>query len=112
MVTMLFLIVFPAFVIKSMVIFIPTVFFGSLGFAAVATIIAAIITKAQGRGTLYTVLSFPILAPLLLTVINATALAIEGEIFFNAVVQLQIMIGYLLTVVGLSYLMFEFVWKD
>ena len=45
-------------------IFVVTVFLGSLGFAAAATIIAAIIAKAKAKGTLYPVLSFPILVPL------------------------------------------------
>lgn len=111
-VTILYLVVFPAFFIQSVLIFVATVFLGSLGFAAAATIIAAIITKAQAKGTLYTVLSFPILVPLLVTVIKATALAIQGEIFLNAIGLFQIMVGYLLAVIGFSYLLFDFIWKD
>lgn len=111
-VTLLYMIVFPAFVMKSMTIFVLTILLGSLGFAASATIIAAIIAKARAKGTLYTVLSFPILAPLLLTVIQSTALALDGEIFSAAIVQFQIMVGYLISVIGVSYLLFDFVWQD
>jgi len=110
--TIFYLLAFPAFVIQSAGIFSATVILGSVCFAAAATIIAAIVAKAQAKGTLYTVLSFPILAPLMLTAIKATALAIDGEAFYTAVGQLQIMIGYLLSVVGISSLLFDYVWKD
>ncbi len=50
------------FVIKTASIFVVTVALGSMGFAAAATIIAAIIARASTKGTLYPVLSFPILS--------------------------------------------------
>jgi len=111
-VTLLYVIVFPTFVIQSLVIFVCTVFLGSLGFASASTMIAAIIAKAQAKSTLYTVLAFPVLAPLLITVIYATALSIQGDIWSNSIPQFQIMIGYLCVVVGFSFLMFDYVWKD
>lgn len=88
------------------------VFLGSLGFAACATIIAAIIAKAGARGTLYPVLSFPILIPLLMTVMNGTARALNGEPIVNAIEELQVLVGYLLVMVGGSYILFDYVWKD
>ncbi len=111
-VTLLYVVIFPGFVINSYSIMLATVLLGSLGFAASATIIAAIIAKAGARGTLYPVLSFPILIPLLLTVMNATSKALTGESFINAIEELRVLIGYLLLMVGGSYLLFEYVWKD
>ncbi len=100
------------FVIKTGSIFVLTVLLGSIGFAAAATIIAAIIAKANTKGTLYTVLSFPLMLPLLLTVINATQLAAEGAFFGEAFGDFQILISYIGAVVVVSYLLFEYVWKD
>jgi heme exporter protein B len=111
-VTLLYVAAFPAFIIRSWEIFLCTVFLGSLGFASASTIIAAIITQAQAKGTLYTVLAFPILAPLLVTVMYATTLAIQGEMWRDAVPQFQIMMGYLCVVIGFSYFVFDFIWKD
>lgn len=111
-VTVLYIIVFPGFAIKSIDIFFLVVFLGSLGFAACATIIAAIIAKAGARGTLYPVLSFPILIPLLMTVMNGTARALNGEPIVNAIEELQVLVGYLLVMVGGSYILFDYVWKD
>ena len=83
-----------------------------MGFAAAATVIAAIIARANTKGTLYPVLSFPILLPLLLTVINATRLASEGAFFREALGEFQILISYIVVVVVTSYLLFEYIWKD
>ncbi len=111
-VTILYVLIFPGFVIGSYATMLSTILLGSLGFAASATIIAAIIAKAGARGTLYPVLSFPILIPLLLTVMNSTSKALTGESFVNAIEELRVLIGYLLLMVGGSYLLFEYVWKD
>ncbi len=111
-VTILYLIVFPAFIIKSLAIFVLTIFLGSLGFAAAATIIAAIIAKANTKGTLYPVLSFPILIPLLMTVMKSTARSLDGEMFIEALGEFQIFISYLMIIVAGSYLLFDYVWKE
>lgn len=111
-VTVLYVVVFPAFIIKSAFIFALTVFLGSLGFASAATIIAAVTAKANSKGTLYPVLSFPILIPLLMTVIKSTARALDGELFTAALSEFQILISYLLVITAGSYLLFDYVWKE
>ena len=111
-VTVLYVVVFPAFVIKSALIFGFTVFLGSLGFASAATIIAAVIAKANTKGTLYPVLSFPILIPLLMTVMKSTARALDGELFTAALGEFQILVSYLLVMTAGSYLLFDYVWKE
>lgn len=100
------------FVVKTASIFIVTIALGTIGFAAAATIIAAIIARASTKGTLYPVLSFPILLPLLLTVINATRLATEGAFFEEAQGEFQVLISYIVVVIATSFIVFDFVWKD
>lgn len=108
----LYAVVINGFVIRTMSIFIVAVVLGSIGFAGAATIIAAIIARASTKGTLYPVLSFPILLPLLLTVINATRLASEGAFFSEAAGEFQLLISYIVVVVTASTIVFEYVWKD
>ena len=100
------------FVIRTYSVFLVTLGLGSIGLAAASTIIAAIIAKANTKGTLYPVLSFPILLPLLLTVINATRLAAEGAFFEEAFGEFQVLISYIVVVVATSYLLFDYIWKD
>jgi len=112
-VTVLYMTVFAsAFIIQTTSIFIGVVILGSLGFASASTIIAAIVAKANTRGTLYPVLSFPILVVLLMTVMSATTKALDGEPFDAALGDFQILLGYFLAMTAGSYLLFEYVWKD
>jgi len=100
------------FVIRTVSIFCVTIALGSIGLAAASTIIAAIIARANTKGTLYPVLSFPILLPLLMTVINATRLAAEGLPFAEAAGEFQILISYIVVVITASAMLFEYIWKD
>lgn len=111
-VTLLYVMVFPSFYINSWSIFTMTIFLGSLGFAAAATIIAAIIAKANTKGTLYPVLSFPILIPLLMTVMKSTARALDGEMLSAALGEFQILVSYVMIMIAGSYLLFDYVWKE
>lgn len=111
-VTVLYQLVFAGFEIKTPSIFLVTVVLGSLGFASSATIIGAIIAKANTRGTLYPVLSFPVLIPLLMTVISATTRALEGEPLSEAFGEMQVLVSYLMVMTAGSYLLFDHVWKD
>jgi len=108
----LYALLIEGFVLRSYGVFIAVVALGSTGLAAASTIIAAIIARANTKGTLYPVLSFPILLPLLMTVINATRLASEGTSWADAGGEFQILISYIIVVVTTSYLLFEYIWKD
>jgi heme exporter protein B len=109
---LLYLFLINGFVIRSADVFVLTIVFGSLGFASAATVIAAIIARANTKGTLYPVLSFPILLPLLITVIDATKSATEGVPLAEAGGVFQFLISYIVVLTTLSYLLFEYIWKD
>lgn len=100
------------FIIKNYGVFAVTLCLGTLGLASASTIIAAIISKANTKGTLYPVLSFPILLPLMLTVINATKIAVEGGVFVEAMGEFQVLVSYLVVMTATSYLLFDFIWKE
>lgn len=111
-ISVLYLFFFPAFEIKNYEMFAVVIVLGSLGFASASTIIAAIIAKANAKGTLYPILSFPVVLPLLMTIMNATARAIEGQEFVKALPEFQVLISYIAVVLGGSYILFDYVWKD
>ena len=100
------------FIIRAPGIFIAGVALGSIGLAAASTIIAAIIARANTKGTLYPVLSFPILLPLLMTAIRTTRMASEGTSWGDAGGEFQVLISYIVVVITTSYLLFEYIWKD
>ena len=108
----LYFILITDFSIRTYEIFFLALGLGTLGLASAATIIAAIIAKAHTKGTLYPVLSFPILLPLLLTVINATKLAVEGAPFSESLGEFQILFSYTIVVSVISYILFDYIWKE
>ena len=100
------------FQIKNFAGFILIILLGNLGIVSASTIIAAVISKANTKGTLYPVLSFPVLLPLLLTVIDATKLACEVDNTGGLFSDFQILISYSIVLITASLLLFKFVWED
>jgi heme exporter protein B len=98
--------------INSFGLFVLTVVLGNLGLSGVMTIIAALISKSSSKGTLYPVLSFPLLLPLMLTTINATWLAIEGTDAGQLFGEIQIMVSYSVVIITASFLLFDLIWND
>jgi heme exporter protein B len=107
-----YLLTMPTFTIQSPTIFLLTILIGSFGLASASTFIAAIISKANSKGTLYPVLSFPVLLPLLMSVIDATRLSVEGASIVEAADDLKIMISYAVVVTTVAIILFDFVWRD
>jgi heme exporter protein B len=100
------------FEIQNIPAFILIVLLGNLGIVSASTIIAAIISKANTKGTLYPVLAFPVMLPLLITVISATKLASSGEPTVSMMNDFQILFSYTVVVITVSLLLFKFVWED
>jgi len=98
--------------IKNLSGFLVVIVLGNLGLVSASTIIAAIISKANSKGTLYPVLSFPILLPLLITVINATKLASLGVETDKLFGEIQILVSYFVVVTVTSLMLFKFIWED
>lgn len=98
--------------VKNVSGFLITVIIGNFGLVSASTIIAAIISKANSKGTLYPVLSFPVLLPLLITVINATKLASLGVGTEKLYGEIIILISYTIVITVVSFMLFRFVWED
>lgn len=111
-ITFLFFILFESFVIKNFLLFTFAFILGNIGIAISSTIIAAIISKASSKGTLYPVLSFPILLPLILTLLELTKFAMDGETLESSFVEIAVLVCYDVIMLTASYLLFDFIWKD
>ncbi len=98
--------------IKNIAGFIITVILGNFGIVIASTIIAAIIAKANSKGTLYPVLAFPVMLPLLLSVINSSKLACEGDSILELIPDFQILISYTVVLTIVSVFLFKYIWED
>ncbi len=112
LIVLAYMLTMPSFTVKAPLIFIITIFMGTFGLSTASTFIAAIISKANSKGTLYPVLSFPILLPLLMSVIDATRLSVEGAKMGQALGDFKIIFSYCVVVTTVSIVLFDFVWRD
>ena len=99
-------------VIKNLPGFAFTFFLGNLGLVSASTIIAAIISKANSKGTLYPVLAFPVLLPLLLTLIEAGKLSAAGVETERMFPEFLFLFSYTVVVTITSFILFKFIWED
>jgi heme exporter protein B len=74
--------------------------------------VAAIISKAGAKGALFTILSFPILLPVLISGISATKKAVTEPLISPAASELQALIAYAVVITTASILLFDFVWNE
>jgi len=108
----LYYLLFESFVILNISLFFLSLFFGSIGIAVSSTLIAAIISKANTKGTLYPVLSFPILLPLILTLMELTKFAMDGDLIADSYPELMVLVSYDVIMATAGYMLFDFIWKD
>ncbi|MBN2571394.1 MAG: heme exporter protein CcmB [Ignavibacteriales bacterium] len=111
-ITLSFALFLKLFIISNFLIFLLTFILGSIGIASTATIISAIISKTNTRGSLFTILSFPLVLPLIIVLIDLTNLLSENIQIHQVVNQLVILISYDVIVITASFLLFDFIWKD
>ena len=81
---------------------------GGFGLAAGSTLVAAIIAQARGKGTLFSVLAFPVLLPLLLIAVELTRGAVAGDAADVALLQLLL---YDASVTVAGFMLFPVVWN-
>jgi len=105
-------IVFFNFEINSFYLFIVIIILGSLGLASASTIISAIIAKASVKNSLFVVLSFPILLPLIIIGIDATVNAMDGTTIDGIKSSLIILLAYSGVLIPVSFIFFDIIWEE
>lgn len=108
---------FYAFFIKNEVenlgLFLIVLLLASSGLAGILSLMSAIAAKANGNFAIMSILSFPVLMPLILVVIRLSKQAVDGiewaGVGFNFIV---ILAALNVLTVALSYLLFPYLWRD
>jgi heme exporter protein B len=88
------------------------VLLGTLGFAAVGTLLSAISVNTRAREILLPVLLFPIAIPILLAAVKATGALINEGTFASAQSWIRILAGFDIIFLVISSLLFEYVVED
>jgi heme exporter protein B len=71
-----------------------TLALGAIGFAAVGTFYAGVTVRLRAREVMLPLLMLPVIAPLLLAAVQATAAALGGDPFGELAAWLQLLAGY------------------
>ena len=88
---------------------------GTLGLAAVGTLLSALAAQTRAREVLLPVLLFPITVPALLAAVHSTAAALQGRMAWGGAGDapwLHLLIAFDLIYVVLSWLVFEFALEE
>lgn len=85
---------------------------GSAGLAATLTLVSAIAAKAGNSPSLMAILSFPILIPLLMTIIRFSKNAIDGIGWNVNDTYAFTLLALIAIVLTLSYLLFPYLWRE
>jgi heme exporter protein B len=93
-------------------LFFIAVLLGSLGFSITFTFVSAISAKTNNSATLMAILSFPLVIPILMTLIKITAnaLALIQDTSVDQDIYILIAIDLMLT--GIAMVLFPFLWKE
>ncbi|HEY6162064.1 MAG TPA: heme exporter protein CcmB [Bacteroidia bacterium] len=93
-------------------LFLVTIIFGSMGLSCTLTMVSAIASKTNNNFTLLAILGFPIMLPLLVTLIKLTMNAISNPDWLINIKYVGALLGLNLIVVTLSWLLFPYLWRD
>jgi heme exporter protein B len=85
---------------------------GMGGLAGAATLLAALVAKTSNRGSLFVVLAFPVLLPLLVCAINGSVGAFRGTSPAEVGSNLVVLAAYLVATVTASLMLFDYVWEQ
>ncbi|NJP04808.1 MAG: heme ABC transporter permease CcmB [Chloroflexaceae bacterium] len=111
LVTTLLFLVFVRVSIGNIGLFIALLLLGSVSLVTATTLIAAIIARASFKSGLFAVLAFPLLVPVLVVVIQGTALALRGDPWSAGLPMLQLLLAYIVVTFVASSMLFPVVWE-
>lgn len=93
-------------------LFILALLLGSCGLASVLTMVSAIASRASNNFSLMAILSFPIVLPLLTTLMKISHSALVSPDWIATGGHIILLLTINLAVVALGYLLFPYLWKD
>jgi heme exporter protein B len=104
-----FLIGYP---VQDTAMFSVSLLLGCCGLSMVFTMISAIASKAGNNFALMAILGFPVILPLLLSIIRLSKTAADGLGWSVAMPYVWMMLVLNITVGALVYLLFPYLWRD
>lgn len=89
-----------------------TLVLGTLGLSAVSTMLAAIVAQADRKGAIFSVLSIPLLFPLILILVRTTKAALLEGLTANYLNDFWALLGFAGVTITTGLLLFDYIWED
>jgi len=89
-----------------------TVLLGTAGLSGVATMLAAIVSQADRRGAIFSVLSIPLFFPLLLILVRTTKAALFEGFTASFMNDMLALVGYAGVTITAGILLFDYIWEE
>ncbi len=109
---LLFFALFMGNMIMNPGLFVTALILGSLGLSSVLTMIAAIASRASNNFSLMAILSFPIVLPLLMTLMKVSGSALTTYSWSGNIALIVILLIINVAVILLAFLLFPYLWRD
>jgi heme exporter protein B len=93
-------------------LYVVAVMLGAISFASVFTMVSGISAKAGHNTTLMSVLSFPIIIPLLIILIELSGNAMSGAPRADSYPELAVLIAINIISIAISLLLFPYLWRE
>ena len=98
--------------VKETGLFLTALFLGSMGFSITLTFISAISAKADNNATLMAILAFPLIIPILMTVLKLTAGALRLLRDTDNNTDILILVAIDMLLVAMALVLYPFLWRD
>ncbi len=98
--------------IKNYILFYQILFLGSIGFSITFTFISAIAAKANQSATLMAILSFPVIIPMLITLLRLTKIALNLMADSAYYKDILILLCIDVILMSLTFMLFPYLWRD
>ena len=98
--------------VKEMTLFLLALLLGSVGFSITFTFVSAISAKADNNATLMAILAFPLVIPILMTVLKLTAGALRLLRDTSVNNDMFILLGIDLLLLAMALVLYPFLWRD
>lgn len=92
--------------------FLLVILFGTLGLSSVSTMLAAIVSQADRKGVIFSVLSIPLLIPFLLILTRVTKIAFVDGSISTSLNDVFSMVGFAGVTITAGVLLFEYIWEE
>ncbi len=92
--------------------FVLVLILGTAGLSGVSTMLGAIVSQADRKGAIFSVLSIPLLFPLILILVRTTKAALIEGFTENYLNDFWALFGYAGVTITAGILLFDYIWED